>query len=307
MLSLAGGGVVVVGGDHLQAGRAGRLLVDEEDGARRAAGVAHLAAGVYRRGSAGGNGAGGKDDDGVGSAGRVDVSRVAAEAEAGVDGRDSAERGARWHKVDIDGARTRGLIEEAQRHQARWRGEGLVLQHRHLQVCGDVAGQQGVLAAGQKIAANRGKLLLRSRGAGRIAIRARGDGNVGADRAEADVVEAGWGALGGARVDVQRGRVGRYVDDANLRERLDARDALATCEAYGQDRECRESTGPLDELGDGESHGCALRTTKIIKLIVNAGWLIGGGLCALRVGLWLREVYPLPLGEKSLKYSIYIC
>jgi len=34
-LGLAGGGIVVVGGDDLQAGRGGRLLVDEQDGAGR--------------------------------------------------------------------------------------------------------------------------------------------------------------------------------------------------------------------------------------------------------------------------------
>jgi len=50
---------------------------------------------------------------------------------------------------------------------------------------------------------------------------------------------------------------GRYIDDADLGDGLDAGDALATGEAGGEERECGEPGGPFDELGLGESHGCA--------------------------------------------------
>jgi len=253
-LNLVGGCGVIVGGNYLYAGSVGRLLVDKENGARRAAGITRLATGVYRRGGTGGNGTGGKNDDGVGSAGRVDVSRVTAKTKTGIDGRKPGERGAWRHKVDVDGALARGLVKEAQRHLAGWRGVGLILEHRHLQACTDVAGEHGVLAARQKIAANRANLLLCASNIGGMKIRASGDGDVGTDRAEANVVENGRRTLGGAGVDVQRGRVGRYVDDANLRDRLDACYALATRQAGGKNRECGEPTDAFDGFGDGESH-----------------------------------------------------
>ena len=72
---------------------------------RGAAGVVHLAASVDGRAALAGTAPAGKDDDGVGAAGSVDISRVAAEAEAGIDGRDPADRGAGRYKVDVDGAR----------------------------------------------------------------------------------------------------------------------------------------------------------------------------------------------------------
>ena len=115
-----------------------------------------------------------------------------------------------------------------------------------------------------------------------MGVRARGNGDVGADRAEADVIEGGRRGLGRAGVDVQRGRVRRDVDDADLGDGLDSGDALATGKARSQERERDEPAGPLNELGDGKSHGCALRRIKTIKPIVNAGRPGGCGHCALR-------------------------
>src|ERR1035437_6753370 len=185
-MGLAGGGGVVVGGaDDLEAGGGGGLLVDQDDGAGGGSGVADLAAGEFGRGK-GGSGSGGVGDDGVGAGGGVDVSRVAAEADVVGDGSDAAEGTARRQQVEIDGAGPGGLVEEAEGSLAGWRGEGLILEQRHLEVGGDVSGEQGVLAAGREVSADGGELLLGCRGEGCVSVGSGCDGDVGADGAEAD-------------------------------------------------------------------------------------------------------------------------
>ena len=141
------------------------------------------------------------------------------------------------------------LVQEAQRDLARRRWEGLVLEHRHLQTCTDVPSQHGVLAADRKIAARRGDLLLCSRDAGGMGIGAGENWNVRADGAETDVVENSRGTLGGVLVDVQCRRIGRDVDDADLRDWTDTRYALATGEACGQQhkRQAKRSAGRIGD------------------------------------------------------------
>ena len=127
-------------------------------------------------------------------------------------------------QVDVDGAWAGALVEEAHGDLAGRRGEGLVLEHGHLGLAAYATGKHSVLAAFRKNPAHGGELLLRARGIGGVGVRAGRDRDIGADGAEADVVKADGGVLGGCRAP---GRVGRGVDDANLRDGLDAGDALA--------------------------------------------------------------------------------
>jgi hypothetical protein len=70
--------------------------------------------------------------------------------------------------------------------------------------------------------------------------------DVGCDRAEAEVIGDGVGAL----VDVEAGGVGRGVDDADLRQGRIADDALATSESTSNGSDRGETRGLPDEIFD---------------------------------------------------------
>ncbi len=80
--SVGGGGGVVFGSDDPNAGSAGKLLVDENDGAGRAGGVGDLGSGVGRGGGADWCSSGGDDDKGIGAGGDVEVAGIGAEENA---------------------------------------------------------------------------------------------------------------------------------------------------------------------------------------------------------------------------------
>ena len=89
-------------------------------------------------------------------------------------------------------------------------------------------------------------------------------GDIGADGAEADVIQAGLRIL----IDVQVGRIGRGVDDAHLGKRLAAGDALAAGKRGSQDGERSQPAGACGELEAVQLHGRIVRkrtrTTPIV-------------------------------------------
>ena len=113
--SICSGGVHVVdGGDDLNARGGDDLLIDEDDGAGRAAGVGDLGAVVHGYGGAVGDGSGRHHDDRVGSCGDVEVAGVEAEGEVGDERGDGGDLLSSGDEVDVDSTGAGGLIEEAQ-------------------------------------------------------------------------------------------------------------------------------------------------------------------------------------------------
>ena len=142
-------------------------------------------------------------------------------------------------------------------------GKDWSLQHRHLQVGGDVSGEQGVLAAGAQGFTDLGKLLLGSGGEGGMGVGAGGDWDVRADGAEAYVIEACWSGLGwGVLIDVEGGRVGGGIDDTNLGCGLDSGDSLAAGEDHGAGCECSEPGGAGREMELALGHKTGLTGTQ---------------------------------------------
>ena len=203
-LACSGGRDVVRGGDDLEAGGGEELLIDQDDGAGRAGGVGDLRSAVGKNCGAGGDRSGGYHSEAIGADGDVEVARVDAEAEIGVDRRDVGELRTGGDEINIDSGDAGGLVDEAESDLTGGSGLALVLKGELLQAGGYVSDEHGVLVGGDEGRLGRGENLFGSEGVGSGRVGPGIDGDVGCNGAEAEVA----GDDGRILIDIEAGRVG---------------------------------------------------------------------------------------------------
>jgi len=230
------GGIEVFSGDDLEAGSRDGWLVDEDDGARRATGVRDLGAGVRGDGVSG-NGSCGQHDEAVGSGGNIEVAGIRAEGVACDERGDGTELLTGGDEIDIDGADSYGLIDEAESDLAGGCGLTLVRKRDLLWAADGVAEQDGVLGGSSEGRFSGEENLSGSSSVGVDGVDTWGERDVGGDGAEAKIEGERVGTL----VDVEAGSFGCGVDDADLRLRRGADDGLAA--RKGDRRNDRERSG----------------------------------------------------------------
>lgn len=236
----------VWGGDDLEAGSGEELLIDQDDGTGRAGGVGDLRSAVGENCGAGGDRSGGHHGEAIGADGNVEVARVDAEAEIGVDRRDVGELRTGGDEINIDSGDAGGLVDEAESDLTGGSGLALILKGKLLQAGGYVSDEHGVLVGGDEGRLGRGENLFGSEGVGSGRVGPGIDGDVGCNGAEAEVA----GDDGRILIDVEAGRVGRGVDDADLGHRGTVDDALAAGERSKNGGEGSETAGFACEMDE---------------------------------------------------------
>jgi hypothetical protein len=155
--SVCGRWGVVFSGDDLKAGRGDGLLVkvlinvlvNENDGAGRAGGVVDLGSGVGS--SCGADWSSGGDHDGGICAGRdIEIAGIGTEEDTCDQRGDGGEFLAGGNEIDVHGADTRGLVDEAESYLARGGGLALVDEDELLEAGDGAADQDGVLGRGSQ-------------------------------------------------------------------------------------------------------------------------------------------------------------
>lgn len=260
------GGIEVLGGDDLDARGGDERPVDEDEGAGCSSGVGDLGAGVGWDRCAEGDSAGGQRGETVGAGGDVEIAGVCTEGHAGDERSDRGKPLAGGDEIEVDGAGSCGLVEEAESDLTGGCRLALIGEGQLLQAGDGVAEQDGVLGGRGEGALDGGEDLFASSRIGVDGVDAGGDGNVGGDRTEAEVEGHRVRVL----VDVEAGRIRRGVDDADLRFGMGADDGLATSKSDRRDdREGGDETsGGTTEMERFGKHG---RSESVHQIIGSRG------------------------------------
>lgn len=205
---------------------------------RGGAGVVNPGSGIAGERGTGGDGSGRKGGERVDAGRDFLIAGVLAEVDARESGRDCGKQVAGRDEVEVNRPGAGSFIDDAERKLSGGCGLILVFEDELLQAGYGIPDKDGVLSGRSESGFGEGEDLSRSCSRSGDGKDAGSDGDVGGDGTKAEIVGDRVVAL----VDVDAGRVGRGVDDANLRSGGAADDGLATGEHDQQCGGCRETS-----------------------------------------------------------------